>query len=166
LTDCSGLVPYATAWWEYWLAILDKLIAGEQLSVARPANISLTGHWPFTYNGLAERKADRSMKLVMLGIALIACLPVSPQDQLTVIPQNYQVFRISGGFRVVAEDGRFVNAIAATIESAKALRVVRFKGNVEITINGVELRADEVDYHWDTGELEPNGNVHVKPIAK
>ena len=106
------------------------------------------------------------MKLVILCIGLIACLPVSPQDQPTVVTQNYLVFRISGGFRVVAEDGRFVNAIAATIEPVKPLRVVRFKGNVEITVNGVELRADEVDYHWDTGEVEPNGNVHLKPIAK
>ena len=106
------------------------------------------------------------MKFVMLGIALIVCLPGFPQDQPTVLPQNYVVFRISGGFRVVAEDGRFVNAIAATIETVKPLHVVRFKGNVEIAINGVELRADEVDYHWDTGELEPNGHVHLQPVAK
>src|ERR1700722_2915707 len=106
------------------------------------------------------------MKFIMLGIALIVCLPGFPQDQPAVVPQNYVVFRISGGFRVVAEDGRFVNAIAATIEPGKAPHVVRFKGNVEITINGVELRADEVDYHWDTGELEPNGNVHLQLVAK
>jgi len=106
------------------------------------------------------------MKFVIFGIALIACLPVFPQDQPTVVPQNYVVFRISGGFRVVAEDGRFVNAIAATIEPVKPLQVVRFKGNVEITIDGMELRADQVDYHWDTGELEPNGNVHLQPVAK
>jgi lipopolysaccharide assembly outer membrane protein LptD (OstA) len=106
------------------------------------------------------------MKLAILGIALVACLPLFPQDQPTALPQNFQVFRISGGYRVVAEDGRFVNAIAAAIEAVKPLRVVRLKGDVEITINGVELRADEVDCHWDTGELEPLGNVHLKPVDR
>lgn len=28
------------------------------------------------------------------------------------------------------------------------------------------VKADEVDYHWDSGELEPSGNVHLQPIAK
>jgi lipopolysaccharide assembly outer membrane protein LptD (OstA) len=106
------------------------------------------------------------MKSAILGIVLIGFLPAFPQDQSTVIPQNYVVFRISSGFRVVGEDGRSVNAIAATIEAVTPLRVVRLKGNVEITINGVELRADEVDYHWDTGELEPLGNVHLKPVSR
>ena len=118
----------------------------------------------FAYNGFAGK--DGSMKLAAMGIALIACLPLFPQAEPTVVPQNYVVFRISGGFRVVAEDGRFVNTIAATLEDVKPLRVVRLKGNVEITVNGVELRADELDYHWDTGELEPIGNVHLKLVTR
>jgi hypothetical protein len=67
------------------------------------------------------------MKRILFGIALIACLPVFSQDQPTGVPRNYQVFRIVGGYRVVAEDGRFVNAIATSIESVASLPVVRFR---------------------------------------
>jgi len=106
------------------------------------------------------------MKRILFGIALVACLPVFPQDHPTAMPRNFQVFRIVGGYRVVAEDGRFVNAIATSIESVESLRVVRFKGNVEIKLGGVEIQADEVDYHWQTGECEPLGDVHVKPLQE
>lgn len=36
LTDCSGLVPHTEAWWGYWLAMVDKLIAGEKLDELIP----------------------------------------------------------------------------------------------------------------------------------
>ena len=42
--------------------------------------------------------------------------------------------------------------------------VVRLNGNVEIATSTVVLQADEADYHWDTGEIDARGNVHVKPI--
>jgi lipopolysaccharide assembly outer membrane protein LptD (OstA) len=105
------------------------------------------------------------MKLLMLGIALIACLSVFAQDQPTA-GHSFEVFRIRDGFRVVVDNARVLEAIARSIETVKTSDVVRFKGNVEITIDGVELRADEVDYHWATDELEPLGNVHVKPVAQ
>ena len=40
----------------------------------------------------------------------------------------------------------------------------QLRGNVEINTNTLILRADEADYHWDTGELDARGNVHVRPI--
>lgn len=52
------------------------------------------------------------------------------------------------------------------MESVKELPGVRFKGMVEIKIDGVVLQADEVDYHLDTGEFEPYGNVHLKPTPQ
>ncbi|HWZ33243.1 MAG TPA: hypothetical protein VNX18_18000 [Bryobacteraceae bacterium] len=106
------------------------------------------------------------MKHVILGLTLIACLPLFPQDRPAAIPQGFTVFRIRDGFRVSADGGRTVDAIATSIEALNPSHVVRLKGGVAITINGMELRADEVDYHWDTGELEPYGNVHVKPPAQ
>jgi hypothetical protein len=106
------------------------------------------------------------MRLVMLGIGLIGCLPVFPQDRPAVNPgHSFEVFRIRGGFRVVVDNGGTLEARATSIEAVSPLPVVRFKGNVEITIDGVELQADEVDYHWDTGELEPLGNVHLTPVT-
>lgn len=35
-TDCSGLVPHTEAWWDYWLAVVGKLIAGEKLDELIP----------------------------------------------------------------------------------------------------------------------------------
>jgi lipopolysaccharide assembly outer membrane protein LptD (OstA) len=42
--------------------------------------------------------------------------------------------------------------------------VFRLTGNAEITTGVVIVRADAADYHWDTGEIDARGNVHVKPI--
>jgi hypothetical protein len=36
LTDRSGLVPHTKAWWDYWLAMLDKLIGSETLDELIP----------------------------------------------------------------------------------------------------------------------------------
>ena len=41
--------------------------------------------------------------------------------------------------------------------------VIQLKGDVEIKRTGMILRADEADYHEDTGEIEARGNVRVKP---
>jgi lipopolysaccharide assembly outer membrane protein LptD (OstA) len=41
---------------------------------------------------------------------------------------------------------------------------VRLTGSVEVTVSGVKLQADEVDIHFDTGEIEPRGNVRLKPV--
>jgi len=104
------------------------------------------------------------MKLLAMGIAFVACLPVFPQTP----GQAFTMFRTRAGFRVVVDDGRTLEATAKTAEALKPSIppfVVRFKGDVEITINGMELRADQVDYHWNTGEFEASGNVHVKPVT-
>jgi lipopolysaccharide assembly outer membrane protein LptD (OstA) len=107
------------------------------------------------------------MRRVTLGIALIACPVIFAQNQ-TADPSHkyiYTMFRTRDGFRVVVDDGRVLDVIATSVESIKPSDVVRFKGNVEIKLDGVDLFADEVDYHLYTGELEPLGNVHLEPIA-
>ena len=43
--------------------------------------------------------------------------------------------------------------------------VVRCRGKVEIATGNTLLRADEADYHSDTGEIELRGNVRVKLLA-
>ena len=102
------------------------------------------------------------MKFFTLGVALLTCLPVFPQDKST--RHEYTLFRTRDGFRVVVDSGSGFEVIAKSLEDLKPLPAVRFKGGVEITLNRMELRADEVDYHWDTGEIEPFGNVHLKPV--
>jgi hypothetical protein len=41
--------------------------------------------------------------------------------------------------------------------------VVHARGQVEIKLSGVIVRADEADYDEDTGEVEAHGSVKVKP---
>jgi lipopolysaccharide assembly outer membrane protein LptD (OstA) len=40
--------------------------------------------------------------------------------------------------------------------------LVRCRGQVEIATGNTLLRADEADFHYDTGEIELRGNVRVK----
>jgi hypothetical protein len=35
-TDCSGLVPHTKAWWDYWLATMGRMLAGEKLDELIP----------------------------------------------------------------------------------------------------------------------------------
>ena len=54
--------------------------------------------------------------------------------------------------------------------TSRELRAVRdenvshFRGNVQIVVGTVEIRADEVDMHHDTGEAELRGHVHRKGL--
>jgi lipopolysaccharide assembly outer membrane protein LptD (OstA) len=47
----------------------------------------------------------------------------------------------------------------------KAGALVRCRGHVEIATGNTLLRADEADFHSDTGEIELRGNVRVKLLA-
>jgi hypothetical protein len=44
--------------------------------------------------------------------------------------------------------------------------VYRLRGNVEIWTDAMMLRTDEADFHRDTGEIEPRGNVRVRLLQK
>ena len=35
-TDRSGLVPHTQAWWDYWLATMGRILAGEELDERIP----------------------------------------------------------------------------------------------------------------------------------
>ena len=39
-------------------------------------------------------------------------------------------------------------------------------GGVEIRTDSLIVQADELRLHWDTGEIEPVGNVRLKPIPR
>jgi lipopolysaccharide assembly outer membrane protein LptD (OstA) len=43
--------------------------------------------------------------------------------------------------------------------------LVRCRGQVEIATGNTLLRADEADFHSDTGDIELRGNVRVKLLA-
>ena len=104
------------------------------------------------------------MKLLTLGIAMTVCLPLLAQDQPKANPvYKFAVFRTASGYRIVAFDYRLIVTFASMQGDCKVpLSSLQLKGNVEVTTDGAVLKADEADYHCDTGEIEPLGNVHMK----
>lgn len=50
----------------------------------------------------------------------------------------------------------------ADINSTNGLLSCR--GDCEVTLGGALLKADEVDFHSDTGEAEARGNVRIKAL--
>jgi lipopolysaccharide export system protein LptA len=101
------------------------------------------------------------MKLLPFGIALIACVTVFAQDQAI----EFTAYRTATGIRVsgTLNDKPFAGT-AASIQRDDKLKISQLKGNVEITINGVQLQADEVDI--GPGVFEMHGNVHIKLIQQ
>ncbi len=100
------------------------------------------------------------MKLIILG-AVMACqfvmfpAPAICQEKAGEQKLHMMATGATGGVRLAAlsiqRGGRFPS-------------VIQLKGEVEIRWRGMILRADEAEYHEDTGEIEARGNVRVKPL--
>ena len=96
-----------------------------------------------------------ALKLLALGTLWIAC-SVSAQDRLDVL-------EISGS----AGQRTYIRAKSIQRDDADNA-TLRLKGDVQIAHkngpqdSGTVLKADEVIYHSDTGEIEAQGNVRVK----
>jgi len=104
------------------------------------------------------------MKLVTPSIVLMACLPVFSQDQLAI---QFTAYRTATGIRVNGTlRGEPLIGTAKSVQGEDAMHVAHLKGNVELTIDGIRVQADEVDLHLDSGDIEPNGNVHLKPVTR
>jgi lipopolysaccharide assembly outer membrane protein LptD (OstA) len=105
------------------------------------------------------------MKRLMLGIALLACLPVFAQD-IRVPAPDFTMYHNDGRYRMEA----FQQQLTLTSNNLQWIDrnacLLRFSGDVEVTTKGVTLQADEADYHCGTGEIAPRGNVVLKPFAQ
>jgi lipopolysaccharide assembly outer membrane protein LptD (OstA) len=99
------------------------------------------------------------MKALSVAIALAACCPMFSQDQAAI---KFTAFRATNGIRIegTLNNGTLVGT-AASVQRDNSLHLVRLRGNVDLAIDGVRLRADEVVIHESSGEIEPNGNVRV-----
>jgi lipopolysaccharide assembly outer membrane protein LptD (OstA) len=121
------------------------------------------------------------MRLLALGVVWVACLPGVAQDQpplergacLTnrTCQQSNDARPEKQAFaRTAKVDQWWPEERAQIVATFKASRidsefdVFRLKGNAEIATGVVVVQADEADYHWDTGEIDARGNVHVKSI--
>jgi lipopolysaccharide assembly outer membrane protein LptD (OstA) len=59
-----------------------------------------------------------------------------------------------------------VSIAAESIErGATYPSTIKLRGRVEVKWKGMQLSADEADYNEATGELQPRGNVTLKPYA-
>jgi len=121
------------------------------------------------------------MKLFALGFAWIAYFPSITQDQTPFVrwaclsstkcqqsndphPEKQEFARSAKVDRWWPDEhGSIVATFMATrIDSDQ--NVFHLRGNAEIATSTVIVQANEADYHWDTGEIDARGNVHVKPI--
>ena len=108
----------------------------------------------------------------LLGIALIAGLPVFAQDQPKNPKYQFTVYRKAGTYLINA----FVDSEQFTVTSTglevvsrdPATCLLRLTGGVEIRTKDVLLQADEADYHCGTnaGDIEPRGNVHLRVLPQ
>jgi len=126
------------------------------------------------------------MKLLLMGILLIAAFPAVTQKGIAqdqsqferwaclssskcqrsgdARPETQEFARSAKVGRLWPEEHTNILATfrAGRIDSEQ--NVFRLRGNAEIATPTVTLTAEEADYHWDTGEIEARGSVHVKPI--
>jgi lipopolysaccharide assembly outer membrane protein LptD (OstA) len=107
------------------------------------------------------------MQRFILAIALLACLPVFAQDQSARVPRNdFTIYHVRGSYHIIGFEDQ-LSVTSTNLEGiTHTLCLLRLTGNVEVTTKGVALQADEADYHCGTGEIEPRGNVVLKPFVQ
>jgi lipopolysaccharide assembly outer membrane protein LptD (OstA) len=109
------------------------------------------------------------MKRFVLGIAIACAMAIVPQ---LAVSQSGTSNDAQGLKHVLTTmpDGKGRIRIAATrIDKDWASSVVHLKGDVRVEIwtttrypgHATVLYADEVDYHENTGEISPRGNVRL-----
>lgn len=112
------------------------------------------------------------MKLLAMGIFLV-CVPTYAQDVLpkaTLRPFERLKQRQKIEIAIAAHrsfkmpDDSLSPMVTAMATGIKDDGHVLTLTGVEITINNVVMTADELIYDWDTHQIEPRGNVHLKPI--
>lgn len=105
------------------------------------------------------------MKRLLLGIVLIASVPLFAQDQPKSPNYQFTVYRKAGTYLINA----FVDSDQFTVTSNDLMVVdrdaatclLRLTGGVQVRTRDVLLQADEADYHCG-GDIEPRGNVHLR----
>jgi hypothetical protein len=113
------------------------------------------------------------MKLLALSLC-IACLPLFPQDRTALLRANEQARQGVQIAKAISENQPFqlpdmVLGTSVKVTAKKFLAddgyVLRL-GGVELTTDSLTVQADEMAYTWATREIEPLGNVHLKPAQK
>ena len=113
--------------------------------------------WIACSTGIAQDQTDSRERW--------ACLTSSKCLQTRDARSDAQEFaRTAKVGRYWAEGNGIIAATFAANHIESSGDLFQLRGDAEINIDTLILRADEVDYHWDTGEIEARGNVYVRPI--
>ena len=91
---------------------------------------------------------------------ILGCL-LPAQATLNGLPQKV----VSAGY--TARSGTIVETGMVALEGREvtaAHSLVACRGDCEMTVHDVTLKADEIDFHQDTGEAEAHGNVRIAVI--
>jgi lipopolysaccharide assembly outer membrane protein LptD (OstA) len=104
--------------------------------------------------------------LSCVAIAVIACYPIFAQDPLGAGIAFVYIIPDGNAQRI---DMTFTNketlsGTAATVNREKSTHLMYLRGGVNLTIDGIRLRADEVTIAEDSGEITPSGNVRITKI--
>jgi lipopolysaccharide assembly outer membrane protein LptD (OstA) len=99
------------------------------------------------------------MKLLPLSALLIASAVA--QDRPIVKPNPKTSFQYEAGAAATISTMPATAIDFASDTTQRDGSVLRLKGNVEIKYGDQTLKADEADYHWDTGTIEARGNVRI-----
>ena len=108
------------------------------------------------------------MKLFALGAVLMACLAFA-QDRTRNTPSEQ-----NGAYVLHYVSTHIYNGQQKTFFFSRTLdrngddraATIRLSGNDRLVSGSVSIQADEVIYHFDTGEIEARGHVSIRPITK
>jgi lipopolysaccharide assembly outer membrane protein LptD (OstA) len=114
------------------------------------------------------------MKLLTLSLC-IACLPLFPQDRearaLRANEQTRQSFQIAKSI-FKHQPFQLPEMALGTSVKVTAMKFLAYDGyvlrlgGVELTTDTLTVQADELTYTFATGEIEPLGNVRLKPARQ
>ena len=121
------------------------------------------------------------MKLLIASLGIV-CAVAFAQDLSRTIPDRAQAERDMQKLRLETRLRIMKDAISqhqafqlrplgpkASVTAAGSIgddgQILRL-ADVEIRTDSLIVQADEIRLHWDTGEIEPVGNVRVKPIPQ
>ena len=98
--------------------------------------------------------------LLYMAIGIAVCCPLIAQDHLVIT--WFHLLPDANGHRIDATLSNMekLSGTAAIIRLQNSPHLLNLRGDVDLTIDGTRVRADEVVIE-DSGEIKPSGNVRV-----
>jgi lipopolysaccharide assembly outer membrane protein LptD (OstA) len=95
-------------------------------------------------------------KTFFVFLTFLGAIAIASATQVNPTTERKQVM-------IATPEGPNIALTATAIQrQAPAFNVVQLRGSVEIRTKDMVLRADEVDYNDNTGEIEARGTVRIR----